>query len=325
MRKLVFAVAVLILVWAAVVVPLPLLAIQPAPAHPVADIVELRADAGSVPEALLFTAVLVQPQTAAGSVEVWLDEHRELTFTPTVIPPGVEPEDFLELQTRMFEESVRIAAAVGMRAGGADVTISGDGARVAATVPGTSADGVLEQGDVIEAVGDRDVQLASELAAILSAQDPGDQVELTVRRGEEQRTETLLLTELPDGAGPGIGVLASTVDLVIETPVDVRPSAGARVGGPSAGLMIALGVYDATTDADLVRGRTITGTGTIDTSGNVGPVSGVPQKVRAAELAGAEVFLVATDQVDEARDVAPPGLEVVGVADIEEAVAALER
>lgn len=325
MRKLVFTLAVAILAWAAVVVPLPLLALQPAPAQPVGEVVELEAGGGTVPEALLFTAVHVRPQTAAGAVEVWLDEHRELTFTPAVIPPGVEPEQFVELQERMFAESVRIAAAVGMQAAGADVTISGSGARVAATVPDTPAHGVLEEGDVITAVGDRDIELASELAAHLSAQEPGDRVELTVRRDGDRVTEMLVLTALPDDAGPGIGVLAATVDLRIETPIDVQPRADVRVGGPSAGLLIALGVYDASTEDDLVRGRTIAGTGTMDTSGNVGPVSGIPQKVRAAELAGAEIFLVAAAQAEEARDAAPAGLEVVPVADLDEAIAALER
>lgn len=324
MRKLLFAAAIGILAVAIVIVPLPLLAIQPAPAQPVADVLDVSAASGTVPETLLFTAVEVQPQTTAGAVEVWLDEHRDLTFTPAVIPPGVEPEEFLELQKRMFEESVRIAAAIGLRAGGADVTISGSGARVAGTVPGTAADRVLERGDVIVAVEGRDVGLASDVVTALSGRETGEEVEITVERGDERVTETLVLSQLPEGVGPGIGVLASTVDLQIDTPVDIRPNPDTRVGGPSAGLLIALGVYDATTDTDLVGDRTIAGTGTIDTSGNVGPVSGIEQKVRAAVLADADVFLVPSQQEDEARAAAPSGLEVVAVADIDEAVAALE-
>lgn len=324
MRKLLFAVAIAILAWAIVIVPLPLLAIQPAPAQPVADLVDVSAASGTVPEDLLFTAVEVRPQTTAGAVEVLLDEHRDLTFTPTVIPPGVEPEEFLELQKRMFEESVRIAAAIGLRAGGGDVTISGSGARVAGTVPGTAADRALERGDVIVAVDGRDVGLASDVVTALSGLEAGEEVELTVERGDERITETLELSELPEGVGPGIGVLASTVDLEIETPIDIEPNPDTRVGGPSAGLLIALGVYDATTDTDLVGDRIIAGTGTIDTSGNVGPVSGVEQKVRAAVLADADVFLVPSEQEEEARAAAPSDLEVIAVGDIDEAIAALE-
>lgn len=328
MRKLVFAAAILVLAWAVVVVPLPLLALEPVPARPVVEVVDV-ASGGSelaepIPEELRFTAVLVRPQTVAGAVEVWLDQHSSLSFAPDIVPAGVDREEFLELQVRMFEESVRTAAAVGMAAAGADVTIAGDGARVEQTVPGTPADGALERGDVIVAVDGREVHLASELAADLSARAPGDEVELTIRRGGEEVTESIRLAPLPGETGAGIGVLASTVDLVIDTPVEVTPS-DAAVGGPSAGLLIALALYEATGDDDLVRDRVVAGTGTIDTSANVGPVDGIREKVRGAELAGADVFLVPAEQADEAEAAAPAGLEVIPVATLQDAIDALQR
>lgn len=325
MRRLIFTVAVAILAWAAVVVPLPLLALEPEPARPVDDIVTVAVDGRDIPESLRFTAVRIRPQSVAGSVRTWLDEDRSLRFAPAVVPQGVEPEEFIELQTELFEESIRVAAAVGMRAAGAEVTISGDGARVVRTVPGSSAADTLEQGDVIVAVGEREVALASEVAAVVSQHDVGDEIELVVRRDGDRVTEQITIGELPQDAGPGIGVLAATVDLRIDTPVEVRPREGTRVGGPSAGLMIALGVYEASTDTDLSQGRTIAGTGTIDTSGNVGRISGVTEKVAGAELADADVFLVPADQAAEARAAAPPGLEVIAVSNLDDAITALGR
>jgi PDZ domain-containing protein len=323
-RRLIFAVAVAILVWAAVIVPLPLLAVEPVPARPVDDIVTVADTADDVPGSLRFTAVRIRPQSTVGSVRVWLDDDRSLTFTPAVVPRGVEPEEFVELQTRLFEESIRVAAAVGLRAAGAEVTIAGDGARVVRTVPGSSAADTLERGDVIVAVNGADVALASEVAAVVSRQEVGDRIEVTVRRDGERVTEQVTVGQLPQDAGPGIGVLAGTVDLRIDTPVDVSPREGVQVGGPSAGLMIALGVYDATSDTDLTQGRVIAGTGTIDTSGNVGPVSGIAEKVAGAELADADVFLVPAEQAPEARAAAPPGLEVVAVASLADAITAIE-
>lgn len=329
MRKLLFTAAAAIIAWAMLVVPLPLLALVPVAATPVADILEVVDDdaelAEPIPDSVRFTAVLVQPASAVGAIEVWFDEHRSLTFAPNVVPRGVDPDEFVDLQVRMFEESVRTAAAIGMRAAGADVTITGDGARIERTIPGTPAAGVLERGDVIVAVDSTPVRLASELAADLSAREAGEEVELTLRRGGEEVLEQVRIGQLPEGAGAGLGVLATTVDLVIDTPVEVRPRADAAVGGPSAGLLVALGLYEATGEADLVGDRVVAGTGTIDTSANVGPVDGIREKVRGAELAGADVFLVPATQAHEARAAAPDGLEVVPVETLQDAIDALER
>jgi Zn-dependent protease len=165
--------------------------------------------------------------------------------------------------------------------------------------------------------------LASELAAIVSEGAPGQEVALTVLREGDERTETIELAPLGEGAQPGqigIGVLAATVDLEIDAPVEARPTEDARIGGPSAGLMLALGTYAAASGVELADGRTIAGSGTIDLSGNVGPVEGITAKVRGAEQAGSEVFVVAEALADEASEVAPDGLEVVGVGSLQEAI-----
>lgn len=318
MRKLIFAAAVAILTWAAVVVPVPLVTLEPVPAVAVAEIIQLGEAAP--PEDVLFTAVQVSSTTTAGSVVAMLDEHSELAFGGAVIPPGVEPEEFIDLQERLFEESVRAAAAIGQQAAGRDVTIDGDGARIVRIVPGTPAEDALEQGDVITAVDGREVVLASDVVSALGDAEAGTEVELTIRRGDETITETVVLAELSATGQPGLGVLLQTLDLRIEMPVEVRPASGTQVGGPSAGLMIALAVHDALADDPVTGDRVVAGTGTIDTSGNVGPVSGIAAKVRGAVLAEADVFLVPEEQADEARDAAPDDLRVVPVGTLEDAL-----
>ena len=323
MRRFAFATALVVLVWAAVVVPMPLATLAPVEARPVAQVVEVRDGLDELPDGLLFTAVQVRQTTTVGAVEVLLDDQRELTPIQRVVPPGIEPEPYAELQERLFEESIRAAAAVGLRAAGRDVTVSGEGARVVATVPGAPAEDVLRQEDVITAVDGEDVELASELSALLSGREAGDEVELTVRRDGEERTETIELDVLSRLGTPGIGVLVSTVELAIDLPVEVAPTPEARIGGASAGLMIALAMYDAATPSPLVGDRRVAGTGTMDLSGRVGAVSGVDEKVRGAVLAGAEVFLVPPVHEDEARRAAPDDLRVVVVDTLDEAVDAL--
>jgi PDZ domain-containing protein len=101
----------------------------------------------------------------------------------------------------------------------------------------------------------------------------------------------------------------------------------ADVGGPSAGLLFTLGIID-TIDGDgrggdLTGGRVIAGTGTIDASGKVGAVGGVPLKEQAARRDGATVFLVPRDECAEAEAELPDGLRLIPVRTLDGALAAL--
>lgn len=324
MRKLLFSMAVAILVWAALVVPLPVAALTSVPAEPVASIVDAQgAPLDQLPEDLLFTAVALRQPSAVGAVEILLDDDQSLIPLPTVVPAGVDPERFVEFQQRQFRESIQAAAAVGLRAAGREVSVSGEGARVVAILPGTPASDVLQQEDVITRVDGQDISLASELSAALADAEPGEQVELTIRRDGQTKTVTVELQDIPEIGQAGIGVAVATVNLQIDLPVEVEAAEGARVGGPSAGLMIALTFYAAASEGDLVE-RKVAGTGAITLTGDVGPVSGIAEKVAGAVEAGAEVFLVPADAAETARDAAPPGLEVIPVKSLQDAIDALE-
>lgn len=323
MRRSLFAIAVGLLAWAAAVVPLPVLELSPVQAQPVTALLELERTPDPLQGRILFTGVRAEPTSAVGAVATWLDEHREIVIRPLLVPAGGGEHDFAELQRRIFRESVDVAAAAAMREAGLDVDVEGGGAEVVRVAPGTPAEGELQQGDIITEVDGRQVRLATELASITSGLDPGEEVDITFQRGTETRTVTLEVAMLPQTGESGIGVAVRTVDLDIQLPIEVRVPEGVRVGGASAGLMMALTVYDLVEDADLTDGDAIAGTGAIDLSGDVHPVSGIAEKVRGAELAEADVFLVPAAQADEAREAAPAGLRIVAVEDLTDAIGQL--
>lgn len=325
MRKLLFGAAILLLAWAGLVVPLPLAVTAPAPALGASDVIALDNDLrGELPDHVHLTVVRVQSATLARAAGALIVEEQELTFLPALLPPDVDPEQFEQFQRQLFDESIRAALAVGLEAAGLEVTIDGDGARIVATVPGTPGAAAFEPDDVITSVEGRDIDLASELVALLGDRQAGEQVDVTVRRDGDEFTRTVELVPLEgEVARVGLGVLVTTVDLQIDSPAEAELIADGRIGGPSAGLMLALGAYDAATEDTLAGGRVIAGTGTIDLAGNVGPVDGIAAKVRGALLVDAEVFVVPDSQIEQARAVAPPELEVVGVATLQDAIDAL--
>ena len=105
-----------------------------------------------------------------------------------------------------------------------------------------------------------------------------------------------------------------------------------RIGGPSAGLAFTLTMIDELTEGDLMGGQRVAVTGTIDVEGKVGAIGGLNSKASAVQQVGVKFFLVPVNQGDDgldciahAREVVGNDVEIIPVATIEEALAALER
>jgi PDZ domain-containing protein len=322
MKKAVAAGVAFLLVVAGLAVPLPLVVIAPGSAIAVGERVELGREPDPLSGELLLTTVSISQPTAFGVVQAWLAERTEVLSQGEVFPAGVDREEFGEAQRELFRESSEVAAAVGLRAAGEEVEISGEGARVAQVLEGSPADELLLPGDVVIGADDRTIELASDLVVALSSRSAGDEVVLTVLRDGTEQEVRVELRQVEDLGRPALGVAVTTVALDVALPFPVEVDQG-RIGGPSAGLMIALTVYDLADAGDLVDGRTIAGTGTIDLDGDVGPVGGVDAKVVAARRAGASVFLVPAEEAALAEEAAGDDLEVIAVATIDEAIAAL--
>ncbi len=319
------AVAVVALLgWAMIAVPLPLLVISPGSALQVSERIKFptRPQDELSGQLLLTTVQISQPNTFE-ALGAWLDADQDVIQREQVIPENVDPAAYFEAQRQIFEESGQLAAATGLRAAGLAVTVTGNGAEVAAVTPNAPAQGVLREGDVIIAVGGQPIQTASGLVAAVSARRIGEELALTVRRNGTTSQLRVTLGRSAQQPGPVLGVVISTVGFNIDLPFPVQVDAG-QIGGPSAGLLMALTVYDLAEDGDLTRGRIIAGTGTIDAQGNVGPVGGVEQKIEAAVQAGAQIFLAPAGEADQARAAAGDRIQVVGVTTLDGAIDALE-
>ncbi|HUP69143.1 MAG TPA: PDZ domain-containing protein [Acidimicrobiales bacterium] len=310
---------------AAVLVPLPLVVISPGSAEPVPSRVTFEGEPrDKVSGQLYFLTVAVSQPTPVEALSAWLDGDQDVLPRQRVIPKGVDENQYVKAQRQVFGESARVAAAVGLRAAGRDVRFSGKGARVAGVVPGSPAHGKLQAGDVIVAVDGRPIALASDLIAITAGGKDGDIVRLSLQRDGAVREEDVRLRKLGQLDRPALGISVSTEGFDITLPFQVKVDQG-QIGGPSAGFMIALTVFELADDGDLARGRKIAGTGTIDANGGVGPVGGVPQKVRAAEAAGATLFLVPPDELRQAREAAGKKLKVMAVSTLDQAIQLLSR
>jgi PDZ domain-containing protein len=170
--------------------------------------------------------------------------------------------------------------------------------RVATVTKGLPAAGKLQAGDILVAVDGAHPAAPLALANLIRAHAPGTSVAVTVLRNGVRRTLSMTTVPAPDdkkASRIGIGI-----DLAYVFPFTVKINVGENVGGPSAGMMFALSIYDLLTPGSLTGGRTIAGSGEISTDGTVGQIGGIGQKIVAAQRDGARLFLVASDNCAEA-------------------------
>lgn len=285
-----------------------------------------------------YTTISLGDATVFELVTGWLDPDVEI-LTEDEAYPDTTPSESRERNLAAMASSKDVATVVALEAVGLDVAYEGTGAQIVEAVEGApAADAGLERGDTIVAVDGDAVSTAEDVGAALEGLAPGDEVAVTyepwVDHGDggpapaaaepaEARTVALTLgAREDDPSAPFLGVATQTRDLSFDLPVVVTIDTG-DVGGPSAGLAFTLGMVDLLTPGDLTGGRKVATTGTIRLDGSVGEIGGIEQKAAAVRDAGVEVFLVPLAEQEAAAAAAGSGVEVVGVATLDDALVAL--
>ncbi len=279
----------------------------------------------------VFLTVVLDEVTVLQYLDAAIDSKVDLQPRESIRPSGVSSGELQAANRRSMEESKQRAIFVALTRLGYEAQLSGEGALVTALVEDSPAVGKLLADDVIVRLNGEPVEMATDAVDAVSRLGPGDTVALEILRpsdteGEEERLDaSITLAEHPDEPERGfIGVYLDTVNSLARFPVDIEIDSR-NIGGPSAGLMYALGIMNLLTEDDLTKGRLIAGTGTLDNEGRVGSIGGIRQKVFAAIDAGAEYVLVPAANARAAEDAAGGDIQVVAVETIDDALAFLAK
>jgi len=248
------------------------------------------------------------------AVQGWFDSEVSVVPEETVYPPGRSEQETRDANRRAFLTSEEAAEAAALAELGYPVKVV-----VRGLSDDSPAEGRLQEGDAIESIAGRPTPDLATLDAVLASIPGGTTVPVAYTRLGQPGT-TMVTTRPADDEGSLLGVL---VQAQPAAPFDIDIAVG-DVGGPSAGLMLSLGVLDLVGDTDLTGGATVAGTGTIDATGEVGPIGGIQLKMIAAHEIGAELFLVPADNCPDALAAPQPGLTLARVSDLDEALTALE-
>jgi PDZ domain-containing protein len=249
-------------------------------------------------------------------VTSWFDPAEAVLPEEELFPPDQTEEQVEQQNAEEMVSSQENATAAAMGELGIAVPTT---LTVVGFSEGSDAARQLREGDVVTAVEGDAVPDLPQLRERLQAVDAGQPATITVTRDGESSDVEVTTLEGEEGQTL-LGVL---IDPAYDFPFDVSIQIE-DIGGPSAGMMFALGIVDKLTPGAMTGGEVIAGTGTIDSAGQVGPIGGIRQKLVGAQRNGAEWFLAPAGNCAEVAGHVPDGLQVFRVATLSEARDAVE-
>jgi PDZ domain-containing protein len=278
------------------------------------DVIQISGASGPASKGQLrMVTVGVEDQlTLWDALRGWVSGDDAVVPREVIYPPDETQQQIDQQNQEEFKVSQNAAILSALRELGYPVHVV-----VKDVTPGLPAIDHLEIGDELATVDGQPVTSAQKLTALIRAKPAGSPHTIGYVRHGTPGTTTI--TGIDKDGGPRIGI---QIDERQPSPYKITISLD-NVGGPSAGLMFTLGIIDKIKTEDLTGGLAIAGTGTIDEEGSVGPIGGIPQKMRGAKRDGATVFLSPANNCAEAVANAVPGLKLVKVETLGGALQAL--
>jgi PDZ domain-containing protein len=264
-------------------------------------------------------------------VYLWslINDSYDLYPREVILPDGVTPQELSEISIQNMRTSENVAIAVALKNVGYEIESKGDGVAVVGLLEDSPVKDKLKKGDLINSINNTDIYSATEFISTLRTYSIGETVSIGLLREidgikEQIYIKTTLIEHVEYEGEPMVGFLATTVNERFDFPFEIDIKTG-NVGGPSAGLMMALNVYNNLIPEDITNSKIIAGTGTIEIDGSVGPVGGVKQKIIAAKRAGAELILVPVANFEEAQPFETDKTAIIAVDSFDEALAVISQ
>ena len=314
---------------ATLLAPIPFVFFKPGVPDNVAGKIISIKDAKTYPinGKLFITSILVtnpdSPVFGAETLVNWAIGPHVVLPKESVYPP-IQPSQKIERDSRNEMESSKVTStAAALRYLGYDF----DEVYYVSDIRDYSdAIKKLKIGDVIREIDGKEINQIEEIRTSYAKKSIGDSLLITVERKDKNGKVTSVTTQvilvenldIEEKERPAIGILVGTS---ARFPIDVDFNLPG-VGGPSAGLIFAVGIVEKLTEEDLVRGRKIAGTGTITPSGKVGGIGGIEEKMIGASRIGATIFIAPRENCPDIEHV-PKGLKVIPVSTLSEAIEAL--
>ena len=267
---------------------------------------------------LALTTVSVRDKiTLFQALAGWLSPRQAVIPREIVLPPDKSEDQRQQENQQEMQQSQNDATTAALRELGYPSTTT---VVVSAVKNGAPADGKLKPADILTSVDGAPVTDARSVGTLVRKHQPGEVVRISYTRDGKPGTASITTVTSTDKPARALIGVTPAENSTFAVKVDIKLS---NIGGPSAGLMFALGIIDKLGPESLTGGRRIAGTGEITTDGTVGPIGGIAEKMIGAKDRGATVFLSPADNCDEAKATKPSGITLIKVSTLQGALAAL--
>jgi Lon-like protease len=228
-------------------------------------------------------------------LEAKIKKYEEIYPLDEIMYKKETDEEYTVRQLYLMSDSKMNAIDLAYHKAGKPVHYKYKGIYVLNVLPDMPAYGKLQAGDRIFKVDERKFSSSEDFISYVSKKRAGDQITLTYSRNKQTKNVNIKIQpfkEDPKRVGVGIS-LVDDKEIIVKPRVLVKTD---EIGGPSAGFMFSLEIYNQLTKEDLTKGYQIAGTGTISPDGTIGPIGGIEQKIIAADKAGAEIFFAPNEK-----------------------------
>lgn len=275
--------------------PLPYYVEKPGGAYDIGQVMTVNGKANQEEGSYNFVAVSVGQATPLRLLLAKLDPYSQV-LPKEEVTGGTSNQEYQLMNQYYMESSQNTAIYQALKLSDKEVNLAFKGVYVLDIADNSTFKDKLEISDTVTGVNGKTFKSSKDLIAYVSGLKLGDQVSVQFTRKDQKKSATGQVIKLKNGKN-GIGIsLTDHTEVESKDKIDFTTEG---VGGPSAGLMFTLSIYDQLNDEDLLKGRTIAGTGTIEQDGSVGDIGGVAQKVVAADQSGADVFFVPNNPVSK--------------------------
>ncbi len=217
-----------------------------------------------------------------------MNKYYEIFTLDQIRYENEDDEEYRVRQSYLMESSQENALQVAFERANKHVEVKYNGIFVLGIIDGSPAENILKPGDRIISVDGNKFERSSDFTNYIQSKQEGDAVQLKIIRDGDELTKEITLKMIEEIGKVGVGIsLVEDKEVITEPDVSIDTE---DIGGPSAGLMFSLEIYNQLVEEDITKGYLIAGTGTIDPEGKVGPIGGVEQKIVAAHKSGAEIF-----------------------------------
>lgn len=336
-RKLIFAFVLFLIVFFA---PIPYYIEQPGSTIPLSQVITVNDKSDEQPGSFLLTSVGIRQATIVQAVLTKLDPFKELVTKKELYGEATSKE-YQEMQMIYMDTSQNQAIEQALKLAKKPYELEFNGVYVMDIQKESNFKDKLSVGDVVTKVNGKSFKSSAAFMKYIQSKKVGEDLTITFVHKGKILEATAPLIILPSTKKPGIGIsLIDHTEFKSDEKVTFHLE---NVGGPSAGMMFTLEIYEQLTGKNLRKGRLIAGTGTMESDGTVGRIGGIDKKVASADQEGVSIFFAPDDSLSQELKDKNPGIQsnyeealeaakklktkmkIVPVKTVEDAIAYLEK